>query len=479
MNRIGDFGVLVAMFILWRELGTLDFAAIAARAPATLEAGGTVVTLITLFILLGCTGKSAQIPLYTWLPDAMAGPTPVSALIHAATMVTAGVYLVARTNVLFAMAPLSSAVVAGVGAVTALFAATIALRQYDIKKVLAYSTVSQLGYMFLAVGSAAFAGGIFHLVTHAFFKALLFLGAGSVIHGMHHAYHATHSHEDAQDMRNMGGLRQHMPVTFWLMTIATLAIAGIPPFSGFFSKDEILASAFARGGEMPVFYLYYALGVVAAFLTAFYMARLMAMTFLGDSRTGAEERRHLHEAPWIMTGPLVVLGVLSAVGGVINLPTFAGGHHALETWLEPVTAAGAAFARLELPHGSTELYLVGGAILVGVVGLLLGYRATLARRIPAAREAPEDTGLARVLNRKWYVDEIYDAAIVRPLVWLSRVVLWKGVDQGLVDGAGVNGTAKLSQGLGWVGSRLQTGQVGVYVVLFLVGALWILRAVIR
>ena len=479
MNRIGDFGVLVAMFVLWRELGTLDFATIAARAPGTLEAGGTIVTLITLFIFLGCTGKSAQIPLYTWLPDAMAGPTPVSALIHAATMVTAGVYLVARTNVLFAMAPLSSAVVAGIGAVTAIFAATIALRQYDIKKVLAYSTVSQLGYMFLAVGSAAFAGGIFHLVTHAFFKALLFLGAGSVIHAMHHAYHATHSHQDAQDMRNMGGLRQHLPVTFWLMTIATLAIAGIPPFSGFFSKDEILASAFARGAEAPIFYLYYALGVVAAFLTAFYMARLIAMTFLGESRTGAEERRHLHEAPWIMTGPLLVLGVLSAVGGVINLPTFAGGHHALETWLEPVTAAGAAFARVELPHGSTELFLVGGAILVGVVGLLLGYRATLARRIPAAREAPEDTGLARVLNRKWYVDEIYDAAIVRPLVWLSRVVLWKGVDQGLVDGAGVNGTAKLSRGLGWMGSRLQTGQVGVYVVLFLVGALWILRAVIR
>jgi NADH-quinone oxidoreductase subunit L len=479
MNRIGDFGVLVAMFILWRTLGTLDFAEIAARAPGRLEAGGTIVTLITLFIFLGCTGKSAQIPLYTWLPDAMAGPTPVSALIHAATMVTAGVYLVARTNVLFAMAPLSSAVVAGIGAVTAIFAATIALRQYDIKKVLAYSTVSQLGYMFLGVGSAAFASGIFHLVTHAFFKALLFLGAGSVIHVMHHAYHATHSHEDAQDMRNLGGLRQYMPVTFWLMTIATLAIAGIPPLSGFFSKDEILASAFARGAETPIFYLYYALGVVAAFLTAFYMARLMVMTFLGESRIGAEERRHLHEAPWIMTGPLLVLGVLSAIGGVINLPTFAGGHHALETWLEPVTAAGAAFARVELPHGQTELLLVGGAILVGAVGLLLGYRATLARRIPAAREAPEDTGLARVLNRKWYVDEIYDAAIVRPFVWLSRVVLWKGVDQGLVDGAAVNGTAKLSRGLGWLGSRLQTGQVGVYVVLFLVGALWILRAVIR
>ena len=479
MNRIGDFGVLVAMFFLWRELGTLEFAEIAARAPGALEAGGTIVTLITLFIFLGCTGKSAQIPLYTWLPDAMAGPTPVSALIHAATMVTAGVYLVARTNVLFAMAPLSSAVVAGIGAATALFAATIALRQYDIKKVLAYSTISQLGYMFLAVGSAAFASGIFHLVTHAFFKALLFLGAGSVIHAMHHAYHATHSHEDAQDMRNMGGLRQHLPVTFWLMTIATLAIAGIPPLSGFFSKDEILASAFARGAETPIFYLYYAFGVVAAFLTAFYMARLMALTFLGENRTGATERGHLHDAPWIMTGPLLVLGVLSAIGGVINLPTFAGGHHALETWLEPVTAAGAAFARVELPHGTTELVLVAGAILVGVVGLLLGYRATVARRVLPAREAPEDTGLALVLNRKWYVDEFYDAAIVRPFVWLSRVVLWKGMDQGLVDGAAVNGTAKLSRGLGWLGSRLQTGQVGVYVVLFLVGALWILRAVIR
>jgi NADH-quinone oxidoreductase subunit L len=479
MNRIGDFGVLVAMFLLWRELGTLDFARIAQLAPTELVAGGSVVTMITLFLFLGCTGKSAQIPLYTWLPDAMAGPTPVSALIHAATMVTAGVYLVARTNVLFAMAPVSSAIVAGVGAVTAIFSATIALKQYDIKKVLAYSTVSQLGYMFVGVGSAAYAAGIFHLVTHAFFKALLFLGSGSVIHAMHHAYHATHSHEDAQDMRNMGGLRQHLPWTFWLMTMATLAIAGVPPLSGFFSKDEILASAFARGAEMPVYYLYYALGVVAAFLTAFYMARLMAMTFLGENRTGSEERRHLHEAPWIMTGPLVVLGILTVVGGVINLPTFVGGHHALESWLEPVTAAGAAFARVELPHGSTELVLVGGAVLVGVVGLLLGYRLTLARRIATAHDAPEDTGMALVLNRKYYVDELYDAVIVRPLVRLSRSVLWKGVDQGVIDGAAVNGSARLSRGLGWLGSRLQTGQVGVYVVLFLVGALWILRAVIR
>ncbi len=479
MNRIGDFGVLVAMFLLWRELGTLEFARIAELAPTELVAGGSVVTLITLFLFLGCTGKSAQIPLYTWLPDAMAGPTPVSALIHAATMVTAGVYLVARTNVLFAMAPVSSAVVAGIGAVTAIFAATIALKQYDIKKVLAYSTVSQLGYMFVGVGSAAYAAGVFHLVTHAFFKALLFLGSGSVIHAMHHAYHATHSHEDAQDMRNMGGLRQYMPWTFWLMTIATFAIAGVPPLSGFFSKDEILASAFARGAEMPVYYLFYALCVVAAFLTAFYMARLMAMTFLGENRTGGEERRHLHEAPWIMTGPLVVLGVLTVVGGVINLPAFVGGHHWLESWLEPVTAAAAAFAKVELPHGSTELFLVGAAVLVGVVGLALGYRLTLARRISPAHEAAEDRGVARVLNRKYFVDELYDAAVVRPLVRLSRVVLWKGVDQGVIDGAAVNGSARLSRGLGWLGSRLQTGQVGVYVVLFLVGALWILRAVIR
>jgi NADH-quinone oxidoreductase subunit L len=479
MNRIGDFGVLVAMFLLWRELGTLDFVRIAQLAPTELVAGGTVVTLITLALFLGCTGKSAQIPLYTWLPDAMAGPTPVSALIHAATMVTAGVYLVARTNVLFAMAPVSSAVVAGIGAVTALFSATIALKQYDIKKVLAYSTVSQLGYMFVGVGSAAYAAGIFHLATHAFFKALLFLGSGSVIHAMHHAYHATHSQEDAQDMRNMGGLRQYLPWTFWLMTFATFAIAGVPPLSGFFSKDEILASAFSRGADLPVYYLFYALCVVAAFLTAFYMARLVAMTFLGENRTGAEERRHLHEAPWIMTGPLVVLGVLTVIGGVINLPTFAGGHHWLESWLEPVTAAGAAFARAELPHGSTELLLVGGAVLVGVVGLALGYRLTLARRIPAAHEAPEDTGIARVLNRKYFVDELYDAALVRPLVGLSRTVLWKGVDQGVIDGAAVNGSARVSRGLGWLGSRLQTGQVGVYVVLFLVGAIWILRAVIR
>jgi NADH-quinone oxidoreductase subunit L len=478
VNRIGDFGFMIAMFLIWNTLGTLTFTGMVQRAPAVLTAGGSTVTAITLFLFLGCTGKSAQIPLYTWLPDAMAGPTPVSALIHAATMVTAGVYLVARTNILFALAPLSSTVVAGIGALTALFAATIALRQYDIKKVLAYSTVSQLGYMFLAAGTGAYASGIFHLVTHAFFKALLFLGAGSVIYAMHEAYHATHSHADAQDMRNMGGLKRHMPLTFWLMLIATLAISGIPPFSGFFSKDEILAAAFARAADRPIYYLFYAMGIVAALLTAFYMARLLVMTFLGENRTGERERAHIHDAPQVMTGPLIVLAILSALGGLVSLPSYLGGG-ALEHWLEPVTAPAAMFSRLKMPHGQTEFFLIGAAVLVGAAGLLAGYRATLKQRTLPAAESPEETGLARVLNRKYYVDEIYDVLFVRPLVWLSRFVLWKGIDQTMVDGAAVNGTARISRGLGWLGSRLQTGQVGVYVVLFLVGALWILHAMVR
>jgi NADH-quinone oxidoreductase subunit L len=479
VNRVGDFGFMVAMFMIWHYLGTLTFTGMVERAPAVFSSGSAIVTAITLFLFLGCTGKSAQIPLYTWLPDAMAGPTPVSALIHAATMVTAGVYLVVRTNVLFALAPLSSTVVAGIGALTALFAATIALRQYDIKKVLAYSTVSQLGFMFVGVGTGAYASGIFHLFTHAAFKALLFLGSGSVIHAMHHAYHSTHSHADAQDMRNMGGLKQYMPTTFWLMLIATLAIAGVPPLSGFFSKDEILAAAFARGGDHPIYYLFYGMGVLAALLTGFYMARLVTMTFLGENRTGDAERQHLHESPPVMTGPLIVLGILTVMGGVFNLPGYVGVEAALEHWLEPVIAPAHPFYALEMPHGRVEFFLIGAAVAVGLLGLYAGYRATMGRKIVPASESPDDTGLARVLNRKYYVDEIYDRLIVRPLVWMSRAVLWRGVDQGLVDGAAVNGTARLSRGLGWIGSRLQTGQVGVYVVLFMVGALWILHAMVR
>jgi NADH-quinone oxidoreductase subunit L len=473
VNRIGDFGFLVAMFLLWATLGSLDLLEVAELAPAQLAAGGTLVTTITLFLFLGCAGKSAQIPLYVWLPDAMAGPTPVSALIHAATMVTAGVYLVARTNVLFAMAPLSSTVVAGVGALTALFAATIGLRQYDIKKVLAYSTVSQLGYMFLAVGTGAYVAGVFHLVTHAFFKALLFLGAGSVIHGMHHAHHATHSHADPQDMRNMGGLRRTMPWTFVLMLIGTLAIAGIPPFAGFFSKDETLSAAFARGAEIPVFWLFWLFGVVAAALTAFYMARLMAMTFFGDNRTGTEEQKHLHEAPMIMTAPLVVLGLLSAVGGFLNLPALFGGHARLEQWLDPGLEGAHRLFPLDMPHGQTEYVLVGLAILVAVGGLVAGWRVTMARPILPAHQASPELGFWKVLYHKYYVDEFYEAAIVGPLRRFSERVLWKGVDQGIIDRGGVDGAAGLARTLGWIGSRLQTGQVGVYLTVFLVGALGI------
>src|SRR4029077_819133 len=335
-----------------------------------LTAGGTAITAITLLLFLGCTGKSAQIPLYTWLPDAMAGPTPVSALIHAATMVTAGVYLVARCNLLFAMAPVSSTVVAGVGALTALFAATIALKQWDIKKVLAYSTISQLGYMFLAVGTGAMTAAMFHLVTHAFFKALLFLGSGSVIFALHRTYHHTHSHEDAQDMRNMGGLARYMPWTTSLMWIATLAIAGIPPFSGFLSKDEILTAAFARGSVVPIWRVFWALSLVAALLTAFYMTRLMIYTFHGPNRTGEQEQTHLHEAPWILTGPLVVLGVLSAAGGLLNVPALYHGGEWLPHWLEPVTQPGAAL-RPEPPLVSgTEWMLVGVAVAVAVIGIV-------------------------------------------------------------------------------------------------------------
>jgi len=478
VNRIGDFGFLIAMFLMWQAFGSLNFTDVFSRAGEVLPPGGALVTAITLFLFLGCTGKSAQIPLYTWLPDAMAGPTPVSALIHAATMVTAGVYLVARANVLFALAPVSQTVVAGVGALTALFAATIGLRQYDIKRVLAYSTVSQLGYMFLGVGTGAITAGIFHLATHAFFKALLFLGSGSVIHAMHHAYHATHSHEDAQDMRNMGGLRHHLPVTWVLMWIATLAIAGIPPFAGFFSKDEILAFAFGRGEHEPIFRVFWAMGATAALITAFYMARLMAMTFHGENRTGTKEKEHLHEAPWIMTGPLVILGLLSLAGGWLNLPEFAsalGPTELLHHWLEPVTSkATQLVGEPALPHGSTETTLIGIAIAIAVIGLVWGYRSTVGRAIVPAHDAAPDTGFWKVLYHKYYIDELYDAIIVRPLMTISRVALWRKVDQGLIDGAAVNGSAGLMRALGWVGGQLQTGQVGVYLAVFVVGALYVL-----
>jgi len=479
VNRIGDFGFLVAMFLIFTRFGTLDFESVFAKAPAALIPGGALVTAITLFLFLGCTGKSAQIPLYIWLPDAMQGPTPVSALIHAATMVTAGVYLVARCGVLFALSPLGSAVVAGIGALTALFAATIALKQWDIKRVLAYSTVSQLGYMFVGVGTGAYAAGMFHLVTHAFFKALLFLGSGSVIHAVHHAYHATHTHEDAQDMRNMGGLARYMPWTAALMWIATLAIAGIPPFAGFFSKDEILGAAFAEAAVHPAWYAFWAMGIAAALLTAFYMTRLMLYTFHGPNRTGEREREHLHEAPPVMTGPLVVLGVLSVIGGALNIPELFGGNAFLEHWLEPVTSLARRLQpAVELAH-RTEWALVVGAVLVAALGIVGAFRLLKPEALVPARLAPPETGLGRLLWKKWYVDELYDALIVRPVMWLSREVLWKIVDERIVDGLLVNGTAKAARAAGWLGSRLQTGEVGAYVVLFVLGVWAVIVAAVR
>jgi len=479
VNRIGDFGFLVAMFLIFTHLGSLDFETVFSKAPAAFLPSGAAATAITLFLFLGCTGKSAQIPLYIWLPDAMQGPTPVSALIHAATMVTAGVYLVARCGVLFALSPLGSAVVAGIGALTALFAATIALKQWDIKRVLAYSTVSQLGYMFVGVGTGAYAAGMFHLVTHAFFKALLFLGSGSVIHAVHHALHATHTHEDAQDMRNMGGLARYMPWTAALMWMATLAIAGIPPFAGFFSKDEILGAAFAEAAVHPAWYAFWAMGMAAALLTAFYMTRLMLYTFHGPNRTGERAREHLHEAPPVMTGPLVVLGLLTVTGGALNIPELFRGHAFLEHWLEPVTSAAQRLRPAVELASSTEWALVAGAVLVAALGIVGAFRLLKPEALVPARLAPPETGLARLLWKKWYVDELYDAIIVRPVMWLSREVLWKIVDARIVDGLLVNGTAAASRAVGWLGSRLQTGEVGVYVVLFVIGVLAVVGAAVR
>jgi NADH-quinone oxidoreductase subunit L len=494
VNRIGDFGFLVAMFMLFANLGTVDFQGVK-EAAAALPMGGVVVTAICLFLFLGCVGKSAQIPLYVWLPDAMAGPTPVSALIHAATMVTAGVYLVARSSVLFSLAPVAQIVVVMIGALTAVFAATIGLKQWDIKKVLAYSTVSQLGYMFVGVGSGAYVAGLFHLVTHAFFKALLFLGSGSVIYAMHEAYHHTGRHDDAQDMRNMGGLKEYMPTTFRLMWIATLAIAGIPPLSGFFSKDEILGAVFERAhggstiahaslfGISGTVWLYTAwvLGLVAAFMTATYMTRMMIYTFHGPNRTGEKELQHLHEAPWIMTGPLVVLGVLTAIGGWLNIPEFVeflGPVGKLDHWLEPVVGPATALVTAGATHlsANAEYLLVAAAVIIAVSGIVLAWARLKPETLVPKREAPQEEGIERVVLDKFYVDEIYDETIVQPVVSVSRGLLWRGIDVGLIDGLGVNGSAYLAKFVGFIGSQFQSGKLGTYAWVLTIGVLAVLGA---
>ncbi|MBL0888974.1 MAG: NADH-quinone oxidoreductase subunit L [Gemmatimonadaceae bacterium] len=486
VNRVGDFGFLVAMFLIWSTTQHLDFAG--AHAALTPLAGTPVVLAIALMLFVGCAGKSAQLPLYIWLPDAMAGPTPVSALIHAATMVTAGVYLVARAAPIFAGAPEASLVVATVGALTALFAATIALRQWDIKKVLAYSTVSQLGYMFMAVGVGAYTAGVFHLVTHAFFKALLFLGAGSVIHAMHHAYHHTHRDEDPQDLRNMGGLARYMPATAGAMALATAAIAGVPPLAGFFSKDEILASVFARAHGSPLasstllgipgstlLYVVYGIGLVTALLTAIYMTRMLVLTFFGENRTGEGERAALHEAPLIMTVPVLVLAVLTVVGGWLNLPSLLpmGPVGVLDKWLAPVTGASA--AQLAGPNAhvdhATELVLVAIAIGIALVGIAV---ALVMFRRPQADKAnsPEDRSL---LARAYGVDDIVDAVIVRPVRGLADAVLTRGVERG-VDGGFSAGGSLLTRTASLVGAKLQDGDAGKYAWLLAAGAIVLISA---
>ena len=465
VNRIGDFGFLIALFLMIKHFGSLDFTHVfaAVRTLPTETAGAGLLTAIGLLLMVGAAGKSAQIPLYVWLPDAMEGPTPVSALIHAATMVTAGVYMVARSSAIFEHAPMAMMVVAIIGTLTALFAATIGIAQTDIKKVLAYSTVSQLGYMFMACGVGAFSAGIFHLMTHAFFKGLLFLAAGSVIHGV----------GGEQDMRKMGGLRLYMPWTFATMGIATLAIAGIPPFAGFWSKDEILWRAFGAS------WVYWLSGVITAFITSFYMFRLMYMTFGGDDYRGAaaqeasghgdlahsvhghgEAHGHgePHESPWVMLGPLVILALLSVVGG------FVGYGNRFETFLAPVFQGATGIAQETSPESASstlEYLLMGVSVSVAALGWLLAY--LLYSRVPQlpARIATGLGGLYRAVANKYYIDELYAVLFVKPLIDGSTTILWHGVDQGVIDAA-VNNSADAARHVSDEVRHMQSGNLRSY-----------------
>ena len=455
MNRIGDFGFILGMLLLFAWGGSLQYDRLFTIAPHVFVKGAAAITIATLLLFLGATGKSAQIPLYTWLPDAMEGPTPVSALIHAATMVTAGVYMVARCHPLFLLAPASLETVAVVGAATALFAATIGLAQNDIKRVLAYSTVSQLGYMFMACGVGAFTAGIFHLMTHAFFKALLFLGAGSVIHAL----------SDEQDLRRMGGLAGKLPWTHGTMLVATLAIAGIPPLAGFFSKDEILSRAFASGHSGV-----WLVGLVGAALTAFYMFRLYILAFRGPSRLSHEAEHHLHESPPSMIIPLVVLAALSAVGGLVGQPMQEGGH-LFERWMRPVFegAGGEAAAPLS-PR--TEWTLIALSVAAAALGIYGAYRTYLVEPGLAARLRERLRAFHQAVLHKYWIDELYDALVVAPVYHLSQR-LWRFWDERIVDGM-VNGVAYTFEGVSALLRLFQTGFVGTYALFFTLGVLVIL-----
>jgi NADH-quinone oxidoreductase subunit L len=484
VNRIGDFGFLLGILLLFWSVGSLDYVTVFERAPQLLPAGGAVVTAICLLFFVGATGKSAQIPLYTWLPDAMEGPTPVSALIHAATMVTAGVYMVARCHVLYEMAPAALAVVAGIGAATAIFAASIGLVQTDIKRVLAYSTVSQLGYMFLALGVGAFTAGIFHLMTHAFFKALLFLGSGSVIHAL----------SGEQEMPRMGGLRKHLPITHATMLVGCLAIAGIPPLAGFFSKDEILFETFA-GGHVVLWIL----GTITAGMTAFYMFRLLFLTFYGRERLTEHAKHHLHESPPSMTVPLVVLAVLSVIGGWVGIPMIPGMNR-IKDWLAPSlsspeavqAAAGAGHGAADAAHGAAaaaghaaagahhdpalELGLMGLSVAVALAGIFLAWLFYVKNPLLPRALGERLKGLYRTLLRKWYVDEIYDAIVVRPLMAFSNF-LWRVWDVLVIDGL-VNAVGSVIAGTGAVLRLFQSGYVGTYAFFLVLGILVLLAGAV-
>ena len=459
VNRIGDFGFILGVLLILRTFGTLDFAAVLPRAaamPAEPVGQAGVLTTIALLLFVGAAGKSAQLPLYVWLPDAMEGPTPVSALIHAATMVTAGVYMVARSHVIFLNAPLAMEVVGVVGCLTALFAATIGLVQTDIKRVLAYSTVSQLGYMFLACGVGAFSAGIFHLMTHAFFKGLLFLAAGSVIHAM----------GGEQDMRKMGGLRKKIPWTFWTMFMATLAIAGAPGFSGFFSKDEILLAA--ERTSTPL----WAVGVLTAGLTSFYMFRLLFLTFFGTERFD-EHHVHVHESPRNMLVPLVVLAIFAVGGGWMAAPHLLGGANHFDNFLAPVlsTASETATAAAESSGGASELLqaLLGAPVIAGLFGFLLAWWLYVRSPETPKKIAESLSAPYKLLKGKYFVDELYAAVIVRPLVWISDKVLWHAVDEGVIDGA-VNGVARMSRESGDRLRYIGSGNVRSYATWIVLGA---------
>jgi NADH-quinone oxidoreductase subunit L len=444
VNRIGDFGLMVGLMLVFTTFGTLSYSGVFERAGAELTTG--LATAIGLLLLVGAAGKSAQIPLYVWLPDAMEGPTPVSALIHAATMVTAGVYLIARSAAIYELSTVAQVTVGSIGALTALWAATIALAQRDIKKVLAYSTVSQLGYMFLAVGTTAYVSGIFHLMTHAFFKALLFLGAGSVIHAM----------GDEQDMHKMGGLLKKMPVTAWTMGIATLAISGIPPLAGFWSKDEILGAAFARGGWFSVLWV---VGLVTALITAFYMTRQWVMVFLGEPRW--DVGKHPHESPRVMTIPLVALAVLSVVGGLINTPFRLTLEHFLEPAFEMVTMQAP-------PEGWGMLALLGGlSVLAGLAGVAAAYM-TYRQPVEGWRDFEQGfEPLWGTWEEAYRVDDLYGRVLVAPGRRAAEVAAFS-IDLPVIDGA-VNGVGRLVRNIGDWARPLQTGFVRNYGALLLAG----------